>query len=139
MKFKGSEKVNRKIFCTAVVFGVAVMTTAVPAQAHHSFPATYIVDQTVTIEGTVVQMMLRNPHSFVQVMVRDKDGKTITWAIEWGAGGDLTGKGVGANTLKPGDKVRVTGNPARDPAAHRLRMNSIVRPSDGWKWSGSFG
>lgn len=111
-----------------------------PALAHHSFPATYLVDQTVTIEGTVVQFMLRNPHSFVHVMTVDKKtGATTTWAVEWGAGGALAGEKIMQNSLKPGDKVIVIGSPARDAASHRLRMRSIERPSDGWKWAGTFG
>ena len=53
-----------------------------PAQAHHSFPATYFVDQKVTIEGTVVQFLFRNPHSFVHVLAPDKDGTMQRWAVE---------------------------------------------------------
>lgn len=131
---------NRKIVWTAAVLtGLAAMTAMVPAQAHHSFPATYDLEKTVSIEGTVVQFLYRNPHSFVHVMVPDKTGKMVTWAVEWGAGGALGSGGVKADTLKPGDKVKLTGNPAREAGTHRLRMNSIERPSDGWKWSGTFG
>jgi hypothetical protein len=32
--------------------------------------------------------------------------------------------------------VIVTGNPGRNPADHRMRMLSITRPSDGFKWKG---
>jgi len=130
---------SKVVWTAAVLVELAAMTATVPAQAHHSFPATYNVEKTMTIEGTVVQFMYRNPHSFLHVAVADKNGKTVTWAVEWGAGGALSDNGVKADTLKPGDKVRVTGNPARDAAAHRLRMKSIERPSDGWKWSGTFG
>jgi hypothetical protein len=116
---------------------LTVVAAAMPAQAHHSFPATYHVDKDETIQGTVVQFLFRNPHSFVHVMAPDKSGKMVTWAVEWGAGGALGG--VSGDTLKPGDKVIVKGNPARDASSHRLRMRSIERPSDGWKWSGTFG
>ena len=110
-----------------------------PVQAHHSFPATYLVDQQVTINGTVVQFLFRNPHSFIHVMAPDKDGTIQRWAVEWGAGGALGSESITGETLKPGDKVIVTGNPGRNPADHRIRLHSIVRPSDGWKWSGTFG
>jgi thiamine monophosphate kinase len=59
--------------------------------------------------------------------------------VEWGAGGALGSDNITRETLKPGDKVIVTGNPARDESSHRLRMHSIVRPSDGFKWEGTFG
>lgn len=114
-------------------------TVGVPAFAHHSFPATYQVDKMVTIEGTVVEFLFRNPHSFVHVLAPDEQGKMVMWAVEWGAGSTLGSASIDRNTLKPGDKVVVTGNPARDAASHRLRMRAIQRPSDGWKWEGTFG
>lgn len=107
--------------------------------AHHSFAATYFEDQKVTIEGNLVQFLYRNPHSFVHVEVKDaKTGETVRWAVEWGAGGQLGRQGVTRETLKPGDHVIVVGNPGRNPDDHRLRMVNITRPSDGWKWGGSF-
>jgi hypothetical protein len=31
------------------------------AEAHHSFAATYFVDQEISIDGTLTQFMFRNP------------------------------------------------------------------------------
>jgi hypothetical protein len=87
---------------------VAGLIAGLPAQAHHSFPATYFVDKQMTIEGTVVQFLFRNPHSFVHVMAPDKDGKMQRWAVEWGAGGALVNDKVTGDTLKAGDKVKIT-------------------------------
>ena len=47
------------------------------AYAHHSFAATYIEDKSVTIEGELVQVLFRNPHSFVHVTVTEKDGTMV--------------------------------------------------------------
>ncbi|HXX20363.1 MAG TPA: DUF6152 family protein [Candidatus Acidoferrum sp.] len=106
------------------------------AYAHHSFAATYFVDQEVTVEGTLTQFLYRNPHSFVKVEAKDDKGETVTWSVEWGGGAQLTQEHVTRDTLKPGDHVIVTGNPGRDPSEHRIRLHKIVRPSDGWKWEG---
>jgi hypothetical protein len=111
----------------------------VRAHAHHSFASTYLEDQKVTIEADVVQFLYRNPHSFLQLTSKDaKTGEQITWAVEWGGGGQLGSQGVQRETLRPGDHVIVVGQPGRDPDAHRLRMISIKRPSDGWSWGGTF-
>ena len=119
-------------FAAATVLGVR-------AYAHHSFAATYFEDKKVTIEGDLVQFLYRNPHSFVHVESKDpSSGETIRWAVEWGAGGQLGRQGVTRETLKPGDHVVVVGNPGRNPEDHRLRMVNITRPSDGWKWGGTF-
>jgi Family of unknown function (DUF6152) len=120
------------LFAAATVLGVR-------AYAHHSFAATYFEDKKVTIEGDLVQFLYRNPHSFVHVESKDPStGETIRWAVEWGAGGQLGRQGVTRETLKPGDHVVVVGNPGRNPEDHRLRMVNITRPSDGWKWGGTF-
>lgn len=128
------------IRCKGWVSAVSVVAVFMSTHlmAHHSFPATYVDGEEVTIEGTIVQVLLRNPHSFVQVSAPGKDGKMVVWAVEWAASGALGDK-VKNNTLRPGDKVIVKGNPARDATSYRLHMRSIARPSDGWKWEGSFG
>ncbi len=110
---------------------------AVRAYAHHSFAATYLEDRTQKIEGTLVQFLYRNPHSFVHVEAKDEKGEKQVWSIEWGAAGQLNLTG-GREALKPGDPVVVVGNPGRNPEAHRLRMVNITRTSDGWKWGGRF-
>jgi hypothetical protein len=116
---------------------VALVST-VPARAHHSFAATYFEDKVNKIEGNLVQFLFRNPHSFVHIEAPDESGQMQRWAIEWGAGLQLGQQGVARDTLKVGDHVIVEGNPGRNPADHRLRMRSILRPADGWKWSGTF-
>jgi hypothetical protein len=109
------------------------------AYAHHSFASTYDESKKVTVEGKLVQFMFRNPHSFVHVMAPDEDGTMQRWAIEWGGAGQLGGQGVTRETLKPGDKVIITGNPGRNPADHRVRMVTLRRPSDGFGWGTNTG
>jgi hypothetical protein len=112
----------------------ALMGVSLNAYTHHSFTATYDTGKTVMIEGKVTQFLLRNPHSFLHVTVVDKDGKEQNWNIEWAAAGQLGGAGVTRDSLKVGDSVVITGNPARDPADQRLRMVSVKRTSDGFNW-----
>jgi len=116
----------------------AVVVAAKPALAHHSFSATYFEDKTDRVEGELVQFLFRNPHSFVQVESKDAQGNRVRYAVEWGAGLQLTQQGVTRDTLKPGDHVIISGNPGRNPEDYRLRLRSIQRPSDGWKWGGNF-
>ena len=103
--------------------------------AHHSLVASYYFDRRVTLEGKIVQFLFRKPHSFVQVEVLDQTRQPEILLAEWGDGSQLSRTGVFQDTLKPGDRVVVTGNPARNPAEHSLHIVTIVRPSDGWHWS----
>ncbi len=104
------------------------------AYAHHSFTATYNENETIEIEGQLVQFMFRNPHAWVHVMAPDENGEMQRWGVEWGGAGQLSGQGVSRESLKPGDHVIITGNPGRNPRDHRLRMRSLLRPSDGYGW-----
>jgi hypothetical protein len=127
---------KRTLLALAIAAGAIV--SGGQALAHHSFAATYFEDKTQKIEGNLVQFLYRNPHSFVHVEGPDEKGVMQRWAVEWGAGGQLGRQGVTRETLKPGDRVIVVGNPGRNPDDHRLRMVNITRPSDGWKWGGTF-
>lgn len=131
-------KLKLPFLFAAIAAGVLLSGTGL--YAHHSFAGTYLEDAPpVTVHGKLLVFLLRNPHSFVQVEAKDeKTGEMIRWSIEWGAAGQLTGQGIGRDSLRTGDEVVVTGAPGRNPADHRLRMRSITRPSDGWTWKGTF-
>jgi hypothetical protein len=118
------------------LIAAGALLSGITVSAHHSFAATYIVDKEVKIEGDLVQFMFRNPHSFVHVMAPDENGQVQRFAVEWAAAGQLTG--ITRDTLKYGDHVIITGNPGRTAEDHRLRMRSILRPKDGFKWTGDF-
>ena len=104
------------------------------AAAHHSFGATYEIEKQVKLEGTLVQFVYRNPHSFVHIEAPDADGVTQRWAVEWGGTAQLSNQGVNRETLKVGDKVVITGRPSRVPGEYRVLMVNLVRPSDGFSW-----
>ena len=126
----------KRAFLLGLVCGA--LTLGASASAHHSFAATYLINDEQTVEGTLVAFLYRNPHAFLHLNVTDEEGQTVRWAVEWGGATTLTGENVTRETLKPGDQVVITGNPGRDPQDHRLRLRSIERPSDGWAWSGDF-
>ena len=104
------------------------------AYTHHSFPATYLMDQEMTLEGELVAFMYRNPHSLLHMNVTDEDGTTTRWAVEWAAATFLIGRGITRTTFKPGDQVVVTGRPGRNPEDFRMRLDRIERLSDGLTW-----
>jgi hypothetical protein len=107
---------------------------AVPAAAHHSFAAVYKAEETMQIEGTVMQFLFRNPHSVLHVVVPDESGGSTRWAVEWQGATQLGANGMSARTLRPGDPVIVTGNPGRVEAEHRMLLVTIKRTTDGFGW-----
>lgn len=121
-------------FAVLVSICALILAAGTPAIAHHSFAGTYVLDQTATIEGSIVQFDIRNPHSFINLEIKHSDGRTTRWGVEWGGVTLLTETGVTRQTLKVGDKVKVTGAPSRDTTEHKVLMKVIQRPADGWVW-----
>ena len=117
-----------------VLLVAAAVGVGARAYAHHSFAATYLEDQTVKIEGELVQFLFRNPHSFVHVNVKEKDGTVVRYAVEWGGAGQLQAQGITRESLKIGDHVVITGSPGRNPKDHRVRMVYLLRPKDGFDY-----
>ena len=116
----------------------AFALSAALVQAHHSFSATYDESKEETIEGTIVQFLLRNPHSMLHVEVTDASGEAHRYTVEWAGVAGLSEEGITRTTLRIGDKVTVRGNPGRNKSEYRLRLLSIDRPLDGWHWGGTF-
>jgi hypothetical protein len=132
----GHKELASRLFLPVVL---AVLASAVTASAHHSFSQTY-TGKLVRLEGKVVELDIRNPHSFINFEVTDKNGKTTRWAAEWGSASQLREGGVTGSILKPGDKIIVEGATARDPMDHKVLIRSVVRPATGatpeFKWPG---
>jgi hypothetical protein len=128
---------KRGLVAAAILAGVG-LAAVVPLSAHHSFAATYYEDQTLKVEGDLVQFVFRNPHSFVHLEAPDDKGEMQRWAVEWGSGMQLSTQGLSATSLKAGDHVVIVGSPGRNPEDHRMRMKSLERPKDGFKWAGTF-
>ena len=118
----------------AVLLTVVTLLCSAGAWAHHSFAAVYLEDEEITIEGTLVQFLWRNPHTLVHVMVEGDDGAMTRWVVEWGSLTQLGATGVSRDTLRPGDHVVINGNPGRNPQDNRMRLLNFQRPSDGLTW-----
>jgi hypothetical protein len=116
---------------TILVFALLAAGTA-PA-AHHPPGALYREGQRLTIDGVVVSLIYRNPHSYLHVEARDTDQQLRVWAVESDLGHRLRDP-FAAAALKPGDRVIISGEPGRDDGTWRLRLRTLVRPRDGWQW-----
>lgn len=112
----------------------AILLCGMTAYAHHSFAGTYDLKKQIKIEGKLLRVQWRNPHSFVHVTAPDATGAMQQWSVEWSGLPYLAGAGITSTTLAAGDPVVITGNPTRTAGEFRLRMVSISRTSDGFSW-----
>jgi Family of unknown function (DUF6152) len=119
---------------TLLALSLGALTAVASPSAHHSFSAEYFEEQKISIEGDVVAFELKNPHAWLHLSVVDENGKRETYSAEWSNPARLKQAGFSVDSFKPGDRLILTGSPARDPSEHRIHLRTIQRPSDGWKW-----
>ena len=122
---------TRKYF---MILAGSLLLSAMAAFAHHSLGATYDGNKTVQLDGKIVQLLLRNPHSFLQVEGPDDKGVMQRWSLEWRSAGSLGQQNIKRDSLKAGDEVVITMNPSRTPADHRGALVTLHRKSDGFGW-----
>ena len=92
----------------------AVSTGAAPALAHHSF-AMFDNQKNVTLDGTIKEFQWTNPHSWIQIVVKDPaTGKDVEYSIEGGSPNGLSRAGWKRTSLKPGDKAVLVMHPLKD-------------------------
>jgi hypothetical protein len=81
--------------------------------AHHS-GAGFNADQVKEITGTIKEFQFTNPHTWIQVLVPDANGKVTEWSVEWGSPNSLGRQGYRPSTFPPGAKVTMRLNPMRN-------------------------
>lgn len=101
-----------KIIFSLLVLGAVMSSSAL--RAHHSFSATFQADAKITIEGVVTNFSFKNPHILVYTEVSNDDGTTTEWVSEGSAATLVRRVGWTKDTLKPGDRIRVTGDSTHD-------------------------
>jgi hypothetical protein len=115
------------------VVGVALGLLAVssPVLAHHGDADRYD-KEVIAVTGTLVELQLVYPHSVIAFDVTDDKGQTVRWQAEMGGQQQLVKQfGWTKSTVKPGDKVTVTGRKAKSGAPYmNLSERSTIVMAD---------
>jgi uncharacterized protein DUF6152 len=112
-----------------------MLASAPLVSGHHSFAAHYFEDQSVTVQGTLVEFDYSAPHAWVHLTAAGERGGSQRYSAEWSNPNRLSRDGITKETLKAGDVVIVTGAPGRNAGENRIHLKRIERPADGWKWA----
>jgi hypothetical protein len=99
-----------------LIASALVLSVVAPAVAHHS-PAAFEAQKTVTLTGVIKEFRWQNPHTWIELMVKDPSGKDVLWAVELTSPTYLIRAGWKSNTIKPGDEVTVVGRPLKSGEA----------------------
>jgi hypothetical protein len=131
---------KRFVVAIALAGGGGVLMPSARALAHHSFAVVYLEQDTIEIEGDVVEFQYRNPHAWIFVQGTEKGGLgEKIYAAEWVSVSQLDRAGIPKNFFKAGDQLRIWASPNKNPTDNRVRLKRMERRSDGWKWAGGRG
>jgi hypothetical protein len=122
----------KRTLAMAFILTTALIATKATIQAHHS-SAMFDQSKVITVEGVVKKWELTNPHSWLWVDVKGKDGKVVAWGFEAEGPSTLLRAGIKPSDFKEGTKLTITGNPMRNGEPAAIWINA-VRTSDGKKF-----
>jgi hypothetical protein len=124
---------NRAAVLSLLSSTAIVLAAALPASAHHSFPAQYDIAKPITLTGKVTKVEWTNPHIFIYIDVPDeKTGAVVNWALEMGGPNALLRLGWKRDSLKPDDLITIEGSLARD-GSPLVNAKSITMVATGKK------
>ena len=106
---------------------LSLLMVAATAAAHHSF-SMFDRSRTETIDGTVKEFELINPHGWLRVVVSDAKGVQNEWSLELGGAAQLRRFGWTQDSVHPGDKVVVHLHPLRD-GSYGGQLVSVTLPN----------
>jgi hypothetical protein len=107
---------------------VLCLVLAPAASAHHS-QSEYDLRSKVEVEGTVTKVEWRSPHAWIYVDAINDKGEKVNWSFELPSPVTLMRRGWTRDSLKPGDRIKVAGAPARNFPAIAI-ANSIRDGND---------
>jgi Family of unknown function (DUF6152) len=109
---------SRKVW--AAVASAAIIGASGTLLAHHAFSAEFDANAPVTLKGPITKIEWINPHAWIHMENKAKDGKTEVWMVEGGTPNTLQRNGITRESIKVGTIIVVSGYQAKDG---RMRAN----------------
>jgi len=115
----------------ASVVAVALAWMSASLIAHHGDAGRY-EDKLTTVKGSVVELLLINPHSTVVLDVAEDGGKVVRWRGEAGSSTQLRGWCWTKDVIKVGDEVTMIGRRLKNGSPYMtLSENARVIDASG--------
>jgi hypothetical protein len=84
----------------------------VESQAHHAVAGVYDLNKEIRLQGQLVEVNIRNPHSNLVLAVANEDGTSTKWTLTTASVQTLARSGINRTSLKAGDSLSITALPA---------------------------
>ena len=108
-----------------------VLFFAASAAAHHSV-SNFDFDKSATVSGTVSYFSFTNPHSFIDIQVKDEKGGATVWKVFATSKVVLQRYGWSPSSVKAGDVITVSGHP--DKTRPQEMYLTKIKFANGKEW-----
>jgi hypothetical protein len=98
------------------------------AEAHHS-QSEYDLRSKIEVAGIVTKVEWKSPHAWIYVDVTGDNGEKVNWSFELPSPVTLMRRGWTRDSLKPGERIKVSGAPARNFPA--IGIANSIKDSNG--------
>ena len=115
-----------------VLVAATVMVVAGSLSAHHSVSGQYDASRPLTLTGVISKVEWINPHIYLHLDVKDKDGAVTTWTLSTLPTAMMRRAGLTKESLQgqPGEVVTISAIAARDETK-KLGWISKITYADG--------
>ena len=109
-----------------VLAGLTVLAAAGPLLAHHAFGAEFDPNAPIRLQGKVVKLEWVNPHAWIHVEIKNKDGAKEVWMVEGGTPNTLLRRGLTRKSITYGTEVIVDGYQTKDHSLKRANGRDVT-------------
>jgi hypothetical protein len=109
-----------------LAFTATLLLIPLSVHAHHGWAA-FLSEpgSEITLKGTVREFHFVNPHSVVELEVKDEKGQIQIWEGELTSNTNLSPRGWSATSIEYKEEISITGYPAKN-GSHAMRVTKIV-------------
>lgn len=107
-----------------VLAGLAI---SAPTLAHHAFAAEFDSSKPIVLDGVVTKARFVNPHSWIYLDVRGRNGVVTNWGFEFGTPSSLRASGLTKEAVAPGTPIRIAGFRAKNGGAFGYSTTILLR------------
>jgi hypothetical protein len=115
----------RKTFSVLVAAAI-VLAAAGRLYAHHAFGAEFDPNAPIRLQGKVVKLEWVNPHAWIHIEIKNKEGAKEVWMVEGGTPNTLLRRGLTRESLTYGTELIVDGYQTKDHSLKRANGRDVT-------------
>ncbi len=126
MKIVNWARTGLAAFASVVISLIVVTVT----YAHHNTSVKYDQATSAILEGAVARIEWRNPHVYLYLTEDESNAESVLWEVEGPPPAALRRAGWSRDDISLGDRIVVTGHPARDAGSNAFLMEFLTTSDD---------